>query len=127
MWKILWRSDWCRWEWAAKDTFVAMCGLSRCAAVVIQGGVEKHMFLIKVGKFEYIHVACSDEGWRKDGFGRELDPQSCTTGKSIPVCGLTDLTELASDFSISFHLAGLKMLSLTYIHVGIPIIIYMKI
>ena len=40
------------------------------------------------------------EGWRKDGFGRELDPQSCTTGKSIPVCGLT---ELAGDFSICFH------------------------
>ena len=36
------------------------------------------------------------EGWRKDGFGRELDPQSCTTGKFIPVCGLT---ELAGDFS----------------------------
>ena len=36
------------------------------------------------------------EGWRKDGFGRELDPQSCTTGKSIPVCGLT---QLAGEFS----------------------------
>ena len=36
-------------------------------------------------------------GWRKDGFGRELDPQNCTTGKSISVCGLT---ELAGDFSI---------------------------
>ena len=35
-------------------------------------------------------------GWRKDGFGRELDPQNCTTGKFIPVCGLT---ELAGDFS----------------------------
>ena len=37
------------------------------------------------------------EGWRKDGFGRELDPQNCTTGKFIPVCGLT---ELAGDFSV---------------------------
>ena len=36
-------------------------------------------------------------GWRKDGFGRELDPQNCTTGKFIPVCGLT---ELAGDFSV---------------------------
>ena len=36
------------------------------------------------------------EGWRKDCFGRELDPQSCTTEKSIPVCALT---ELAGDFS----------------------------
>ena len=53
------------------------------------------------------------EGWRKDGFGRELDPQSCTTGKSIPVCGLT---ELAGDFSICFRLAGLKILSLMYVY-----------
>ena len=53
------------------------------------------------------------EGWRKDGFGRELDPQSCTTGKSIPVCGLT---ELAVDFTFYLHLAGLTMLSLTYIY-----------
>ena len=38
-------------------------------------------------------------GWRKDGFGRELDPQNCTTGKFIPVCGLT---ELAGDFFFFF-------------------------
>ena len=49
-------------------------------------------------------------GWRKDGFGRELDPQSCTTGKSIPVCGLT---ELAGDFTIQFQMAPLTIPSVT--------------
>ena len=52
-----------------------------------------------------------------DGFGRELDPQNCTTGKSIPVCGLT---ELAGDFSVLRFWAPLKIPSVTYIHVGIP-------
>ena len=51
------------------------------------------------------------EGWRKDGFGRELDPQSCTTGKSIPVCGLT---ELAGNFSICYNFGGLKIPSVIY-------------
>ena len=41
------------------------------------------------------------EGWRKDGFGRELDPQSCTTGKFIPVCGRS-LLSLRAIFQISY-------------------------
>ena len=45
-------------------------------------------------------------GWRKDGFGRELDPQNCTTGKFIPVCGLT---ELAGDFSVLRFRTDLKI------------------
>ena len=41
-------------------------------------------------------------GWRKDGFGRELDPQNCTTtGKFIPVCGLTELAGDFSDFPLN--------------------------
>ena len=52
------------------------------------------------------------EGWRKDGFGRELDPQHyCTSGKSIPVYGLT---ELAGDFTVYFQIAGLRILSVMY-------------
>ena len=44
------------------------------------------------------------EGWRKDGFGRELDPQSCTTGKSIPVCGLTELVRVRSQLGAAVQL-----------------------
>ena len=49
-------------------------------------------------------------GWRKDGFGRELDPKNCTTGKSIPVCGLT---ELAGDFSVLRFWADLTIQPVT--------------
>ena len=50
-------------------------------------------------------------GWRKDGFGRELDPKNCTTGKSIPVCGLT---ELAGDFSVLRFWSHLKIQPVMY-------------
>ena len=53
-------------------------------------------------------------GWRKDGFGRELHPKNCTTGKSIPVCGLT---ELAGDFSVLRFWSHLTIRSLMYMYV----------
>ena len=53
-------------------------------------------------------------GWRKAGFGREFAPQNCTTGKSIPVCGLT---ELAGDFSLLRFWADLTIRSLICMYV----------
>ena len=64
-----------------------------------------------VRKFNTKYEVRVHGGWRKDGFRRELDPQSCTTGKSIPVCGLT---ELAGDFSFLRFVADLKIQPVKY-------------